>query len=40
MLEQIGFKIQSTRYVQAGRWDCALNATDSAAKEILIFATK
>ena len=40
LLEQAGFRILETRYVQAGRWEKALDAEDLAAKEILIFAEK
>ncbi|MDO5416885.1 MAG: GNAT family N-acetyltransferase [Lachnospiraceae bacterium] len=40
LLELAGFRILETRYVQAGRWEKALDAEDLAAKEILIFAEK
>ncbi len=40
MLKQAGFLIADVRYVQAGRWENALQAQDAAAKEILIFAVK
>ncbi len=34
---EIGLKVIHKRYVQAGRWDVALGATDSRAKELLFF---
>ncbi|MCM1313137.1 MAG: bifunctional N-acetyltransferase/class I SAM-dependent methyltransferase [Bacteroides sp.] len=35
MAAEVGLKVECQRYVQAGKWDVALNATDSRAKEIL-----
>ena len=40
MVSSIGFQVELTRYVQAGRWPTALDATDERAKEILIIARK
>lgn len=40
LLKQIGFEIEETRYVQAGRWENSLDSVDPAAKEILIVAAK
>ena len=34
---KVGLKVVHKRYVQAGRWNVALDATDSRAKEILFF---
>lgn len=34
---EIGLKVTQKRYVQAGKWDSSLEATDSRAKEILLF---
>lgn len=34
---EVGLKVIHKRYVQAGKWDVALEATDSRAKEILFF---
>jgi SAM-dependent methyltransferase len=35
-----GFEIIFSRYVQAGRWDMELDATDSKSKEILLLCKK
>lgn len=37
MATEVGLKVIHKRYVQAGKWDVALGATDSRAKEILFF---
>lgn len=34
---EVGLKVIHKRYVQAGKWDVALESTDSRAKEILFF---
>ena len=36
-VEQLGFKVMYSSYVQAGHWDISLEATDKKAKEILLF---
>jgi SAM-dependent methyltransferase len=38
--KNIGFSIVMSRYVQAGRWDVELGATDKKAKEILLLCRK
>lgn len=40
MLERQGLNIVDARYVQAGRWDQALQSTDIKSKEILLIARK
>lgn len=35
-VQKFGFKITEARYVQAGKWDAPLKATDARAKEILL----
>ncbi|MBF0264497.1 MAG: GNAT family N-acetyltransferase [Gammaproteobacteria bacterium] len=39
LLEKAGLEVLDSRYVQAGKWDNALQATDKRAKEILLFAS-
>ncbi len=40
MCTNVGFEIVTSRYVQAGRWDVELEATDNGAKEILVLCKK
>ena len=40
LVESAGFRVVLTRYVQSGRWDTPLDATDKKAKEILLVAKK
>ena len=40
MVTSIGFKVELSRYVQAGKWPMELDAIDEKAKEILIIARK
>lgn len=40
LLESEGFRVYDKRYVQAGKWEAALQPQDKAAKEILLFAEK
>lgn len=39
ILENLGFNIIDSRYVQAGKWDMPLESTDSRAKEILFIVS-
>lgn len=40
MLQEVGFKILESQYVQAGHWDTPMDATDPKAKEILVIVEK
>jgi 2-polyprenyl-3-methyl-5-hydroxy-6-metoxy-1,4-benzoquinol methylase/GNAT superfamily N-acetyltransferase len=40
LFENVGFKIISAIYVQAGKWDIPLEATDNNAKEIVLIVEK
>jgi 2-polyprenyl-3-methyl-5-hydroxy-6-metoxy-1,4-benzoquinol methylase/ribosomal protein S18 acetylase RimI-like enzyme len=40
MCKEVGFHIKCSRYVQAGKWNIELDATDSRAKEILLCLEK
>jgi SAM-dependent methyltransferase/GNAT superfamily N-acetyltransferase len=40
LLEKIGLKVIESRYVQSGKWESPLSATDEKAKEILVIVEK
>ncbi|MBP5734288.1 MAG: GNAT family N-acetyltransferase [Candidatus Methanomethylophilaceae archaeon] len=40
LVESVGFSIQLSRFVQAGRWETSLDEFDQRAKEILIIARR
>jgi len=40
LMKKYGFEIQDIRFVQAGKWNIGLDATDHAAKEILVIVKK
>jgi len=40
LLDECNFSVSKLCFVQAGKWDVSLAATDSKAKEILVFAQK
>ena len=40
MCKDVGLEIMFSRYVQAGKWEIELEATDKKAKEILILCKK
>lgn len=40
MLQEVGFKILESQYVQAGHWDTPLEPTNPKAKEILVIVEK
>ena len=40
LFSEAGFKINLAAFVQAGKWDISLNATDNKAKEILLIVEK
>ena len=40
MCENVGFSVIMSRYVQSGKWDIALDATNEKAKEILLLCRK
>lgn len=37
---RVGFEVLEMRYVQAGKWDCPLEADDNKAKEILLLCRR